>query len=44
MWQKAGLFDVWMTITCLWGIAAGCAGSTAGTKTDYAGHRCVTSA
>lgn len=41
-WMKAGTFDIYLTMTLLWGVNAGKVGGTAGTKTDYAGHRIVT--
>lgn len=41
-WQKSGLFDVYTTLVWIYGMAAGKQGGTAGTLTDYAGHRLVT--
>ncbi len=41
-WQKSGPFDLYMTLVWLYGIAAGAQGGSAGDKTDYAGHRLVT--
>jgi hypothetical protein len=42
MWQKAGTFDIWMTVTLLFGVAAGKQAGSAGTICDYAGNRLVT--
>lgn len=41
-WMKAGTFDIYMTMTLLYGCSAGKQTGAAGTKTDYAGHRVKT--
>ncbi|PYS91131.1 MAG: hypothetical protein DMF62_03230 [Acidobacteria bacterium] len=41
-WMEPGTFDVYVTITILWGSKAGAQGGAAGSITDYAGHRVVT--
>jgi hypothetical protein len=40
-WMEPGTFDVYVTITMLWGSKAGKQGGTAGAITDYGGHRLV---
>jgi hypothetical protein len=41
-WQEAGTFDVYTTLTWIYGISAGSQGGADGALTDYAGHRIVT--
>jgi hypothetical protein len=41
-WMEPGTFDVYVTVTLLWGSKAGKQGGAAGTITDYAGHRVAT--
>lgn len=38
-WMKAGVFDIYLTVALIWGVAAGKQGGTAGTKCDKAGYR-----
>jgi hypothetical protein len=41
LWQAPGTFDLYLTVTMLWGVAAGMQGGSAGEKSDYAGCRLV---
>lgn len=41
-WMEAGTFDLYCTVTVMYGAVAGSQGGSAGDKTDYAGHRVVT--
>lgn len=43
-WMKSGTFDVYVTFTLLYGVAAGSQGEGAGKIMDYAGHRVATAA
>ena len=38
-WQKSGVFDVYTTLVWVYGMSAGTQGGSAGTLSDYAGHR-----
>lgn len=38
-WQKQGTFDLWQTVTCLYGAAVGTAGGAANAIVDKAGYR-----
>lgn len=42
-WMKAGLFDIYLTVSLLYGAAAGKQGGSAGTITDKAGYRVLES-
>lgn len=41
-WIEQGTFDVYCTVTVMYGAVAGSQGGAAGALTDYAGHRLVT--
>ncbi len=41
-WVEQGTFDVYCTVAVMYGAVAGSQGGSAGTLTDYAGHRLVT--
>lgn len=41
-WIEQGTFDVYCTVSVMYGAAAGMQGGSAGDKADYAGHRVVT--
>jgi hypothetical protein len=41
-WQVPGTFDLMMSVTAMWGWAAGSDGGSAGDLLDYAGNRLVT--
>jgi hypothetical protein len=41
-WIEQGTFDVYTTVTVMYGAVAGSQAGTAGALTDYAGHRLVT--
>jgi hypothetical protein len=41
-WIEQGTFDVYCTVTVMYGAVAGSQGGAAGELTDYAGHRIVT--
>lgn len=41
-WIEQGTFDVYITVTAMYGAVAGMQGGSAGDLTDYAGHRIVT--
>ncbi len=41
-WIEQGTFDVYCTVTVMYGAVAGNQGGDTGAKTDYAGHRLVT--
>lgn len=41
-WIEQGTFDLYCTVSVMYGAVAGKQGGTAGDKTDYAGHRVVT--
>lgn len=41
-WMDDNTHDIFVVTTVMFGVVAGAQGGTAGTKTDYAGHRVVT--
>lgn len=38
-WMDAGTFDIWLTVTLIWGVTAGANGGSAGAIMDKAGYR-----
>lgn len=41
VWEQPGTFDLYLTVTALWGKSVGKQGAAAGAKTDFAGCRLV---